>query len=124
MGIGAASDWHQIQGVYYLNVDKGLTYYFIEQEEFFDRPGIYQHEGKDYPDNPERFIFFSKAVAHLAQFLPWRPDLVHVHDWQTALVPLLLKHSQGIGLLDRSIPTCLTIHNLAYQGCLLPRFLL
>ena len=110
-------DWHQIQGgVYYLNVDKGLTYYFIEQEEFFDRPGIYQHEGKDYPDNPERFIFFSKAVAHLAQFLPWRPDLVHVHDWQTALVPLLLKHSQGIGLLDRSIPTCLTIHNLAYQG--------
>jgi starch synthase len=110
-------DWHQIQGgVHSLKVEKGLTYYFIEQEEFFNRPGIYQHNGLDYPDNPERFIFFSKAVAHLAQFLPWKPDLVHVHDWQTALVPLLLKHAQGIGLLDRSIPTCLTIHNLVYQG--------
>lgn len=74
-------DWHQIQGgVHSLKVEKGLTYYFIEQEEFFNRPGIYQHNGLDYPDNPERFIFFSKAVAHLAQFLPWKPDLVHVHD--------------------------------------------
>lgn len=110
-------DWHQIRGgVHSLEVETGLTYYFIEQEEFFDRPGIYQHNGLDYPDNPERYIFFSKAVAHLAQYLPWEPDIVHVHDWQTALVPLLLKHAQGIGHLNRSIPTCLTIHNLVYQG--------
>src|SRR6185295_1492169 len=68
----------------------GLTIYFIEQPEFFDRDGIYVDAGKDYPDNAARFFFFEKCVAHLARYLPWRPEVVHVHDWQAALVPLLI----------------------------------
>lgn len=94
----------------------GLTIYFIHQPEFFQRGGLYQENGVDYMDNAERFIFFSKTVIHLARYLPWQPELVHLHDWQTGLVPLLMLHQKlqgGWGSLPR---TCFTIHNLAYQG--------
>ena len=47
-------------------------------------PDLYQENGSDYPDNAERFIFFSKAAAHLALHLPWRPEVLHVHDWQAS----------------------------------------
>ena len=94
----------------------GLTVYFIDQPLLYGRAGIYSEQGRDYGDNAERFIFFSKAVAHLARYLPWRPEIVHVHDWQTSLVPLLMLHQklwEGWTDMPR---TCLTIHNLAYQG--------
>ena len=94
--------------------------YFVEQPGFFDRAGIYFENNISYADNAERFIFFSKCVAHLARYLPWRPDVVHVHDWQTALVPALMlqqKRAKGWG---NPPPTCLTIHNLAYQGIFPP----
>src|SRR5688572_10404270 len=93
-----------------------LKVYFVEQSRFFDRASLYQENGGDYADNGERFIFFSKCVANLAQYLPERPEVVHVHDWQCALVPALIQHavrSEGRGTPPR---TCLTIHNLAYQG--------
>lgn len=110
-------DWQQVVGeVYSLEVEKNLTIYFIAQENFFDRPGIYQENGHDYTDNAERYTFFSKAVLNLAQYLPWQPELVHVHDWQTAMVPLLLKHNMSTGVLKRPVASCLTIHNLVYQG--------
>ena len=54
--------------------------------------GLYQGRDADYADNAERFIFFSKAVTHLARYLSWRPEMVHVHDWQDGLVPLLIQH--------------------------------
>ncbi len=60
----------------------GLTVYFVDHPGFFDRAGIYHENNISYPDNAERFIFFSKCVVHLARYLPWRPDVVHVHDWQ------------------------------------------
>jgi starch synthase len=94
----------------------GLTIYFIHKPRFYDRGSIYHEHGKDYHDNDERFIFFSKCVAHLARYLPWRPEIVHVNDWQTGLVPTLIlhqSHKEGWGNPPR---TCLTIHNLAYQG--------
>ncbi len=94
----------------------GLTIYFIDQPEFYLRPGLYQNGGFDYHDNAERFIFLSKAVAHLARHLPWKPELVHVHDWQAALVPLLINHEKSSGGWTNPPRTCLTIHNLAYQG--------
>jgi len=93
-----------------------LRVYFIDQREFFDRNGIYGDEGVDYPDNGERFIFFCKCITQLARRLPWKPEIVHVHDWHTGLVPLMLSHqSQMEGWLDAP-RVCLTVHNLAYQG--------
>jgi len=94
----------------------GLTLYFIGQPEFFNRAGIYSEGGSDYADNAERFIFLSKAVVHLARYLPWRPEVIHVHDWQVGMVPMLAQHEQRTAGWSSPPPTMLTIHNLAYQG--------
>ncbi|MEY4916736.1 MAG: hypothetical protein RL616_649 [Verrucomicrobiota bacterium] len=107
-------DWVR-GGLWSLEPERGLKIYFVEQPEFFDRPGIYQEKNVSYADNAERYIFFSKCVVHLARYLPWRAEVVHVHDWQVALVPAMLQQQEreGWGNAPRS---CLTIHNLAYQG--------
>ena len=80
---------------------------FLENDYFYNRPGLYMENGEGYLDNPDRYIFFSRAVADLAGEF----DLLHLHDWQTALVPMLLKEQGGDGPR-----TVFTIHNLAYQG--------
>jgi len=94
----------------------GLTIYFIEQNRFFDRGDLYQERSLDYPDNAERFVFLSKCVTHLARYLPWQPELVHAHDWQTALCALMVRDQQWREGWSSAPPVCLTIHNLAYQG--------
>jgi starch synthase len=95
---------------------KALTLYFIDSPDFYDRPALYHEGGHDYADNAERFIFLSKAVVHLARNLDWKAEVVHVHDWQVALVPLLIQHQQSLDGWANVPRTCLTIHNLAYQG--------
>ena len=96
--------------------EPGLTVYFIHRPELYQRAGLYQEAGVDYPDNAGRFIFFSKCAAHLARDLPWQPELVHVHDWEAGLVPLLIRHERERAGWGTAPKTCLTIHNLAYQG--------
>lgn len=102
-------------GLWSIEPEKGLKVYFIEQPEFFDRPGIYFEKNISYADNDARYIFFSKCVVHLARYLSWRPDVVHVHDWQVALVPAMLQQQKREGW-GNPPSSCLTIHNLAYQG--------
>ncbi|MEO8428934.1 MAG: glycogen synthase GlgA [Verrucomicrobiota bacterium] len=94
----------------------GLTIYFVDQPQFFDRPGLYQENGVDYPDNPARFIFFSKAVVHVARYLASQPEVLHVHDWHAGLIPVLVLHQRYTEEWANAPRTCLTIHNLAYQG--------
>ncbi|MEI7731687.1 MAG: glycogen synthase GlgA [Verrucomicrobiota bacterium] len=106
--------------VWTLEPEPGLTVYFIRQPAYYDRNGIYTELGVAYPDNGERYIFFSKAVVHLARYLPWQPEIVHVHDWQTALVPALILHQEMFDDWPQIPKTCLTIHNLAYQGIFFP----
>lgn len=102
--------------VWTLAPSPGLTIYFIDRPEFFDRPGLYNESNRDYPDNAARFLFFSKCVAHLGRYLPWKPEIIHVHDWQAGVVPLLILHQRWReGWVDAP-KSCLTIHNLAYQG--------
>lgn len=95
---------------------KNLTILFVEQPKYFDRKGIYTENGTGYADNAERYIFFSKAVTELSNKLRKRPNIIHCHDWQAGLVPLLLKHRQKLGSRILRFRTCMTIHNLAYQG--------
>jgi starch synthase len=102
-----------------LEPQPGLTVYFVDQPGFFDRAGLYQEDNFSYLDNSDRYIFFSKCVAHLARYLPWRPEAVHVHDWQTGLVPALMLQQHREGWANPP-PSCLTIHNLAYQGAFPP----
>jgi len=111
--------WEQ-GGLWLLETESGVMVYFVEHPGFFNRPGIYFENNISYADNDARFIFFSKCVASLARYLPWSPDVVHVHDWQTALVPALLLHQQLAEGWGNPPPTCLTIHNLAYQGIFPP----
>jgi starch synthase len=99
-----------------LTLDSGLKIYFVDQPEYFDRKGIYQDGQISYADNAERYIFFSKCVVNLARYLSWKADIVHLHDWQVGLVPALIKHERESAGWGNPPPTCLTIHNLAYQG--------
>jgi starch synthase len=88
----------------------GVQVFLVRRDEYFDRSGLYGADGRAYEDNAERFVAYSKAVVELARRLMPAPDIVHAHDWQTALVPVLVR--------DAEIPlsTVLTIHNMSYQG--------
>ncbi len=88
----------------------GVQLLFIRCDEFFDRPGIYGERGKPYEDNAARFIFFCKAALELARRLTPQLQILHVHDWAAALVPVLV-HAQGL-----PFNTVLTIHHVADQG--------
>jgi len=71
------------------NRPEGLRVWAIANDAYFDRPGLYQESGLDYSDNLERFVFFSRAIieamAYLRREREWQTDLLHLHDWQTAL---------------------------------------
>jgi starch synthase len=103
-----------------LKIDNGPMAFFIDQPEFYRRAGLYQEDDVGYPDNAERFIFFSKCITQLARYLPRQPDVVHVHDWQTGFVPAMILHQRQTEGWGSPPPTCLTIHNLAYQGIFPP----
>ena len=90
--------------------------YLIEQDDYFDRPQLYQEQGVDYQDNCERFTFFARAVLEAIPLLDLQTDVLHCHDWCAALIPAYLKTVyQGRSPQD-SMASLYTIHNLAYQG--------
>jgi starch synthase len=88
----------------------GVKLFLIEKDEFYDRTKLYGNASGDYDDTARRFIFFSKAVAELARYVQPAPDILHLHDWQTGLVPALIRAGGW------PFRTVYTIHNLAYQG--------
>ncbi len=90
--------------------------YLVENDDYYQREGLYGKGGADYPDNSERFIFFSRAVLEAISALRIPCNVIHCHDWQTALIPVYLKtiYRDTPGL--SGVGTLLTIHNLAYQG--------
>ncbi|MFW9917782.1 MAG: glycogen/starch synthase, partial [Candidatus Thorarchaeota archaeon] len=84
--------------------------YFLANE-LFDREGFYQENGKDYPDNDVRFILFSKGAIALCGALSWKPDIIHLNDWQTGLVPVFLQEKIGRTVFPEQRPaTVFTIH--------------
>ncbi|MBI5596470.1 MAG: glycogen synthase [Elusimicrobia bacterium] len=89
---------------------------FIDAPAFFDRPGLYGAGGADYPDNAERFAFFSRAVLEACRALRLRPDVLHLHDWQTALAAAYLKTVFKDEPFFAKTACLFTIHNMAYQG--------
>ena len=92
--------------------------YFILNSAFFDREGLYQADGRDYPDNAVRFAFFCTAVVWLLKGLDWVPDIIHCNDWQTALIPVYLRDHPDMAAdpVLQQTRVVFTIHNLAYQG--------
>src|SRR5256885_2875095 len=88
----------------------GVQLFFVRCDDFFDREGIYGEHGTPYEDNAARFIFFSKAAVELARRLTPTPQVLHVHDWPAALVPVYVRAHH------LPFATVLTIHHLAEQG--------
>ncbi len=91
--------------------------YFVEQSSLYDRVGLYidPKTKKDFPDNDRRFAVLARAALALCEKLDWTPDIIHCHDWQAALIPLMLKSGEN-GARFAKTRTVLTIHNLGYQG--------
>ena len=88
---------------------------FIEHAPYFDRESLYGPAAGDYPDNPERFAFLASAALEWADTSPGRVDVVHAHDWQAGLAPVILQRGNVSQKAGRT-PAVFTIHNLAYQG--------
>mgnify|MGYP001040866145 CR=1 FL=1 len=97
----------------------GVPIYFIEHEKFFERNGSLYNEpsGNAYGDNDIRYIFLSRAALELCTMINFRPDVIHVHDWHTAVISVFLNTTayKDDPLLGNSA-TLLTIHNMQHQG--------
>lgn len=89
----------------------GVTYYFIDNEYYFARDGLY-----GFYDDCERFVFFDRAVLEMLKYIDFKPDIINCNDWQTALIPvyynIYYKYQQDFN----DIKTVFTIHNIEYQG--------
>jgi starch synthase len=97
-------------------VERGVTFYFVNCPPLFDRDGLYASNGSwGYSDNHLRYATLSMAATGVARYL-FRPDIIHCHDWQTALVPLYLRHNFRNDPTFYGIKLLFTIHNLGYQG--------
>ncbi|MGC2109551.1 MAG: glycogen synthase GlgA [Candidatus Korobacteraceae bacterium] len=103
-------------------VHSGVQFYFIEYPPYFDREGLYGTPLGDYHDNAERFALFCRAVLEAAKILG-APDVLHCHDWQAALIPILLKTLYDEDPAFATTPCVFTIHNLGYQGLFQPEIL-
>ncbi len=97
-------------------LDDDVPVYFIEDEGYFMRDNLYGDKAGDYPDNLERFAFFSKKVLEILKDLDFKPDIIHCNDWQTALIPAYLKTILKDDPFYAGIKTVFTIHNIGYQG--------
>ncbi|QWV92723.1 glycogen synthase GlgA [Geomonas oryzisoli] len=93
-----------------------IPVYLIENKEYFAREELYGTPSGDYPDNAQRFSFFCRCVLELLKKMDFRPDIIHCHDWQTALIPHYLKHERKNDPFFARTGVIFTIHNLAYQG--------
>jgi starch synthase len=93
----------------------GVYYYFVDDPEYFDREQLYGVAGKDYPDNAERFAEFCGAALEFCKHI-WMPDVIHCHDWQAGLLPVLLRTRYEKDDALRELPVVFTIHNMGYHG--------
>jgi starch synthase len=97
----------------------GVRFYFVDYPPFFDRDALYGTSSGDYPDNAERFALFSRAVLEASKILGV-PQVFHCHDWQSALIPVLLRTQYAEDPAFRDVATVFTIHNMGYQGLFSP----
>lgn len=95
--------------------DSDARVYLLEHDELFDRSGIYNDSNGDYHDNLARFTVLSRGAIRLAGALGFEPDVVHVHDWPTCLVPIYMKTLDARSPVGRAA-SVLSIHNMGYQG--------
>jgi starch synthase len=95
-----------------------VEYLFLVNDEYYDREELYKNRstGFDYEDNDERFILFARGTLEILKALNWQPDIIHVNDWQSALIPAYLKTLYANDPFFKQTATLFSIHNVAYQG--------
>jgi starch synthase len=111
--MGDTQEWCQL----HMTVHDDVPVYFVESHKYFSRPGLYHDAAfNDYADNPRRFGLLTRAGLQLCQDTGFAPDIVHAHDWHTALAPAYLKIWHWNDPVLGGAASVLTIHNIAYQG--------
>jgi len=100
----------------YSVVGKNIKVYFAENSLYFNRDGLYMDKQGDYKDNLERFAFFCRRALELLKEINFSPDILHLHDWQSSLVPVYLKSLYAKDAFYSRMKSILTIHNIGYQG--------
>ncbi len=108
---GVPLSWRNAYCGIFKAVRENVTYYFIDNEYYFLRSSAYG----DFDDG-ERFAFFAKAILEMLQHIDYYPDVIHLNDWQTALIPVFLKAHYSALDEYQNIKTVFTIHNIEYQG--------
>jgi len=104
------------EGIPYSTLGKKIKVYFIENDAYFSRDALYGDKTGDYPDNLDRFSYFSRKALELLKTINFKADIIHVHDWQASLVPVYLKNVFARDSFYKNMRTMLTIHNIGYQG--------
>src|ERR1700684_1467122 len=100
----------------------GVRFYFVDYRDYFDRDALYGTSAGDYPDNDQTFALFSRTVLEASKILGV-PNVFHWHDWQSALIPVLLRTVYAEDPAFREAGTVFTIHNMGYQGLFPPETL-
>ncbi|MDD5628203.1 MAG: glycogen/starch synthase [Elusimicrobia bacterium] len=95
---------------------RSVSVQFIDSAPLFDREGLYGADGRDYPDNDLRYAVYCRAVLEGAKAMGFKPDIIHLHDWPTALIATYLKTLYAADPFFSACATVLTVHNIAYQG--------
>ncbi len=97
-------------------IGKNIAVYFVENQAYFNREALYTDKNGDYPDNLDRFSYFCRSSLELLKEIKFKPDIIHVHDWQASLIPVYLKSLYSKDPFFQSTSTLLTVHNIGYQG--------
>jgi starch synthase len=112
-------DKYRFCSVVTAGTSNGVRFYFVDYPPYFDREALYGGPSGDYPDNAERFALFSRAVIEASKVLGV-PQIFHCHDWQSALIPVMLRTLYAEDPAFRELATVFTIHNMGYQGLFPP----
>ncbi|SKA74578.1 starch synthase [Paucidesulfovibrio gracilis DSM 16080] len=108
--------WEPVTAEIYRTEYQGVKIYFVSRGEYFDRRAYYNTYEGDYFDNCERFTFFVRAALSWCRQFDHAPDIIHAHDWQSALAPVFLHFLRPVDPFWKNTRTVMTIHNLAFQG--------
>ena len=116
--INIADTDYKLEAISTTDQKTGVQFIFIKNDYYFDREGIYldKETGEDYPDNDERYAFFGRAVLELARAIDYHPDIIHLHDWQSAMTGGYLRTLYADDPFFEKTRTIFTIHNIGYQG--------
>ncbi len=107
-----------VKSSFLTNIKTKVQVYFLANDELYNRADLYVDPAtkEPWPDNDDRFIFFSRGVIETIKLLGWKPDILHLNDWQSGLVAALVKTVYAKDPLFKNTRIVFTVHNAAYQG--------